>query len=63
MRVLSQRVWRQGSSALVALVLLATALLPTAGVQAQVQRDERFFAQTACIDTDPFWAFFQGRGG
>jgi hypothetical protein len=46
----------------VLLALVGAAMVPSANVVAQT--DERFFSQTNFrIDTDPFWNFFQSRGG
>jgi hypothetical protein len=59
----SSKLWNS-VRALAATALLASALVATqtgAGAQAA---DPRFFSQTGYrVDTDPFWTFFQGRGG
>ena len=59
----SSKLWNS-VRALAATALLASALAATqtgAGAQAA---DPRFFSQTGYrVDTDPFWTFFQGRGG
>ena len=55
---------RFGLSTLAAIALLGTSLFaanPSVGAQAS---DPRFFSQTGYrVDLDPFWGFFQARGG
>ncbi len=66
----SSRLWTS-IRALAVTALLAgslVALQTNAGAQAAIdvsaQADPRFFSQTGYrVDTDPFWTFFQGRGG
>lgn len=57
--------FRRAVRAGLALALLAGSLLTgQVGGAAAQSADERFFSQTGYrVDTDPFWTFFQGRGG
>jgi polysaccharide biosynthesis protein PslG len=56
--------WSSVVRALAALALLAGTLVAGQSSAVAQAADPRFFSQTGYrIDSDPFWSFFQGRGG